>query len=310
MQKISVVLGFLVLLGLGSFAKEAMADEPLFGYVYTTDLQPEGKFEIEQWFTDREGQANGHFHHIDMSTEVEYGLTDRFQISFYANYMYANESGNSVRGLTEGIELPYDHDSSTPYSAARLDGFSIEAIYRLLSPYTDPIGLAFYVEPEVGFYESGVETRLILQKNFFDDQLVLAFNLWLDFDREQSSNLVVPGIDDGPPDGSFSTATYAEFDLGASYRIVSNWYVGLEFRNHNEFRGISIDRSDQDHTAFFFGPNVHYANEHFFATLSVLRQLKAYAYTDDQQAEIHNGLLYGDEHTTWDGIRLKIGFPL
>jgi hypothetical protein len=304
-----VLAALLAMTNLFSFATLARADEPLFGYVYTTDLQPKGKFEIEQWFTDREGQANGHFHHIDMSTELEYGVTDNFQIAFYVNYMYANESENSVRGLTEGIELPPSHDPSTPYSAARMDGFSIEAIYRLLSPYTDPVGLAFYIEPEVGFYESGVETRLILQKNFFDDQLVLAFNFWLDFDREESSNLVIPGIDDGPPDDTYSTATYAEFDLGASYRVASNWYVGLEFRNHNEFQGISLARTKQDHTAFFLGPNVHYANEHFFATLSVLRQLGAFAYTDEQKAEVQNGLLYGDEHTTWDGIRLKLGFP-
>jgi hypothetical protein len=292
----------------------SFADEPLFGYVYTTDLQPQGKYEIEQWFTDREGQASGHFHHLDMSTELEYGLTNNFQIAFYFNYMYANESANSVRGLTEGIEVPYDHNSATPYSQARIDGFSIEAIYRLLSPYTDPIGLAFYIEPEWGFYESGVETRLIVQKNYFEDQLVLAFNFWLDFDREQDSNLGGPTGDVTPgataTSATYSTATYAEFDLGASYRVASNWFVGLEFRNHNEFRGISLDRGDQDHTAFFMGPNVHYASEHFFITLSVLKQLGAFAYTADQQAQVQNGLLYGDEHTTWDGIRVKVGFPL
>jgi hypothetical protein len=286
----------------------ASADEPLFGYMYTTDLQPEGKFELEQWFTDREGQAYGHFHHLDMSTEVEYGVTDRLQIALYTNYMYANESGNSVRGLTEGIEIPFDHDPTQLYSQARFDGFSFEAIYRFLSPYIDPVGLAVYVEPEWGLYESGVETRAIFQKNFFDDQLVLVMNFWVEFDHEQSSNLETPDSTD-VPDGSFSNNTYAEIDLGASYRIAPHWFLGLEFRNHNEYRGITLSHNDQDHTAFFLGPNVHYASEHWFATLSVLRQLHAIAYTDDQRAEMFNGLLYGDEHTTWDGIRLKVGFP-
>jgi len=300
-----IILFAVTLLSLSS----ARADEPLFGYVYTTDLQPQGKFEIEQWFTDREGQAHGYFHHLDMSTELEYGLLDNLQVSFYLNYMYAAESGNSVRGLTEGIEIPYNHNSSQPYNQARFDGVSMEAVYRLLSPYLDPVGLAFYIEPELGLFESGLEIRTIIQKNFFDDQLVLAANFWLEFDREQSSNLVSPG-DNTIPDGSWSNNTYAEVDLGASYRFAPHWSGGLEFRNHNEYDGISLSSAVQDHTAFFLGPNIHYAAEHWFITLTLMRQLGAIAFTPDQKAQMSNGLLYGDEHTAWDGIRLKVGFPL
>jgi len=291
-----------------TLSTESQASEPLFGYIYTTDLLPKGKFEIEQWITDRDGQAEGQFHHLDMSTELEYGVTDNFQLAFYLNYMYANESANSVDGKTEGIEIPYNFDGSQHYSQFRVDGASIEVMYRLLSPYIDPFGLALYAEPEIGIYEQGLELRAILQKNFMDDQLVLAANIWVEYDREQNSNLVTPGSDD-VPDNSFSNATYAELDLGASYRVISNWSIGVEFRDHNEFRGLSLNRTDQDHTAFFLGPNVHYAAEKWFFTLSFLRQLGAYAYTTDQQAEIAYGRLYGDEHTTWDGIRLKVGFP-
>jgi hypothetical protein len=298
---------FVLLLLLFSFCM-AHADEPLFGYMYTTDLQPKGKFEFEQWITDREGQAFGHFHHFDMSSEVEYGVTDNFQVAGYLNYMYANENANSVRGLTEGIEIPFDHNPNQPYNAARFDGVSLELMYRFLSPYLDPIGFSIYVEPELGFYEHGVEFRTIFQKNFFDDQLVLDANAWAEWENEQSSNLVTPGSTD-VPDQSFSDNTYAEIDLGASYRIASNLYVGLEFRDHNEYRGVTLSHALQDHTAFFLGPNIHYAAEKWFFTLSVLRQLHAIAYTDEQRAQIYNGLLYGDEHTTWDGIRLKVGFP-
>ena len=290
-------------------AAPAFTGEPLFGYIYTTDTLPEGHFEFEQWLTDKEGQAHGHFHHFDMRSEVEYGVTDKLQVSLYVNYMYADVSGNSVQGKTEGMEIPYDHDSSKPYEAWRFDGISLESVYRVMSPYTDPFGLAFYVEPEFGTRESGVEFRAIAQKNYLDDQLVLAANLWVEFDREQSSNLVDPGSTD-LPDGSWSNATYAELDLGASYRFASNWSAGLEFRNHNEYGGWTLAQSAQDHSAFFLGPNVHYASEKWFATLAVLRQLGAIAYSDDQKAQVHNNLLYGDEHTTWDGIRLIVGFPL
>src|SRR5271168_3762986 len=169
MSRLSLIIYFASLVS----CFQAKAGEPIFGYLYTTDLAPQGKWELEQWFTDREGQANGHFHHLDMSTEVEYGVTDNFQVALYVNYMYADESENSVAGKTEGIEIPYNHDKNTPYQTGRFDGISMEFMYRALSPYIDPIGLAFYVEPELGTWETGVEFRSIVQKNYFDDQLVL-----------------------------------------------------------------------------------------------------------------------------------------
>ena len=36
----------------------AQASEPLFGYLYTTDILPKGRWELEQLITDREGQAH------------------------------------------------------------------------------------------------------------------------------------------------------------------------------------------------------------------------------------------------------------
>lgn len=292
------------------FCQIATAGEPLFGYSYTTDLLPKDHWEVEQWFTDREGQAQGEFHHLDMRTEVEYGVTDNLQVALYLDYMYADENGNSVRGKTEGIEIPYDHNPDERYRAVRFDGVAMEVMYRVLSPYTSPVGLAFYIEPEFGTWESGLEFRAIVQKNFLDDQLVLAGNFWIELDRESSSNLVVPGSTE-IPDGSKSDATYAEIDLGASYRFAPGWFAGLEFRNHNEYSGFTLSHDHQDHTAFFLGPNIHYATERWFMTAAVLRQVSAIAYTDDQKAEQANGgLLYGDEHTTWDGIRLVFGFPM
>ena len=284
----------------------ARADEPLFGYVYTTDLLPKGKAEVEQWVTDREGQAHGHYHDFEASTEVEYGLTNNIQVSFYTNYTYIDAKNNSVLGLTEGNDIKASHNPYHTYSDTHLDGFSSEVIWRVLSPYKDPIGLAFYVEPEWGAKEYGVELRAIAQKNFMDDRLVLAGNAWIEFEQEAGSNLGANGAEEGA-DGAKAAATYLEYDLGASYRFIPNWSFGLEFRNHNEYDGYSIAHSKQDHTAFFLGPNIHYGGERWFFTLSVLRQLGAIGYTDDQKAQLYHGLLYGDEHTTWDGIRLRVG---
>ena len=285
----------------------ARADEPLFGSLYTTDTLPKGKSEVEQWITDREGQAHGYYHDFEMQTEAEYGALNNLQVSLYTNYSYLIAHDNSVRGLTEGIDIKPSHDPTHAYSNIHSDGFSAEFLYRVLSPYTHPVGLAVYIEPEWGPKEYGVELRGIAQKNFMDDRLVLAANAWVEFEREAGSNLGSPGEEEYAPDGAKVTSTYAEVDVGASYRFRRNWTVGLEFRNHNEYGDISLSRAKQDHTAFFLGPNFHYGGEKWYFTLSVLRQLAAIGYTEDQDEQIYHGRLYGDEHTTWDGIRLRVG---
>jgi hypothetical protein len=305
-RQIRHLLPCLFLLGASLVAGAASADEPLFGYVYTTDLLPKGKWEVEQWATDNDGQAHGYYHGLDGRTEVEYGLRDNIQVSLYWNYAYIDASRNSVRGLTEGQDIKASHDPTHQFSNIHNDGFSTEVVWRVLSPYTAPVGLAFYAEPEWGPKEYGIELRGIVQKNFMDDRLVLAANAWVEFEREAGTNLGLPGSEEGP-DGAKADATYLEFDLGASYRFRPNWSFGLEFRNHNEYDGFNLDHSHQDHAAFFFGPNIHWAGQRWFFTLSALRQLGAIAYTPDQKAELYHGLLYGDEHTAWDGIRLRVG---
>lgn len=287
-------------------AGAAQAEEPLFGYVYTTDTLPKGKFEAEQWITDREGQAHGYYHGVEMRSELEYGLSDNIQVSVYANYSYVGARNNSVDHLTEGLDISPDHDPTKPLSGVHSDGVSAEVVWRVMSPYQHPIGLAFYAEPEIGPRESGLELRAIVQKDFLDDRLVLAANAWVEFDKEQGTNLGAIASS-APPSFERTKATYLEFDAGGSYRFRRNWSAGLEFRNHNEYANWSLAPSDQQHTAFFLGPNIHYGAERWFATLSVLRQLGAVGFTPDQKAQIYAGRLYGNEHTTWDGIRLKLG---
>jgi hypothetical protein len=284
------------------------AGEPLFGYTYTTDTTPAGKWELEQWITDRDTQAHGEFHHFHFNTEVEYGVTDRLQVSLYTNFMCDNDHNNSVAGRTEGIEIPSSHNRNSRYQAFRYDGETVEILYRLMSPYTDPFGFAVYVEPELSPTDAGLEFRTIFQKDFLDDQLVFALNVWVEFEREKGSNLVDPGSGE-IPNGAWADATMLETDFGASYRFAPNWFIGLEARNHNEYGGWTLKHEAQDHTAFFVGPDIHYATQSWFFTFSALRQVAAVAYTDEQRAQMRSNLLYGDEHTLWDGIRLKIGFP-
>lgn len=284
----------------------AQAGESVFGYLYTTDTLPKGKFEVEQWITDREGQAHGYYHGVELRTEVEYGLTNDFEVALYTNNSYVGAHNNSVDRLTEGLDISPDHDPMRRQSGFHSDGVSAELIWRVMSPYTKPFGLAFYVEPSIGPRANSLELRTLAQKNFLDDRLILAANVWLEFDREQGTNLGAIASA-APPSVEKTNATYLETDLGISYRFRANWSAGLEFRNHNEFANWSLAGSDQQHTAFFLGPNIHYGGKHWFFTLAALRQLAAHAYTPDQQAQVFRGRLYGNEHTTWDGIRLVVG---
>jgi hypothetical protein len=289
-------------------ASPALADEPLFGYVYTTDLLPQGRWEVEQWTTVRHGQSRGSYTNVPMRTELEYGITDRLQGSLYLNYSYLNAYANGVNDETSGPGVPENADPSAPYRSFRYDSVSAELIYRILSPYTDAVGAAVYVEPEIGPRERAIETRVILQKNFIDDRLVLAYNLLLEWEWErQTGNPLAPP---GTPEASARTDRHAmlEHDFGVSYRILPRWAIGVEARNHNEFEGHSFSRGAQEHSAWFLGPNIHYGAKQWFATLTWLWQTHARAYTDEQREALYNGRIYGDEHTRLDGVRLKVGY--
>jgi hypothetical protein len=47
----------------------AWADEPVFGFIYTTDLLPQGQKEIEQWLTWRHQKAGGYYDQLENRTE-------------------------------------------------------------------------------------------------------------------------------------------------------------------------------------------------------------------------------------------------
>jgi hypothetical protein len=290
---------------------QAKADEPLFGYSYTTDLLPQGKWEIEQWATERIQKAHGIFHLFQGRTEIEYGVTDRFQLAFYANYASTYANGQTVDGTTSPPETfagPL-FDPSAPFKASKFVGFSVEGIYRVLSPYTDPIGFALYFEPTIGAGIREFETKLIFQKNFLDDRLVLAFNITLDQELRllQGDPAADPASDDFRT--HWDKETDLNFSFGASYRFMSNWSLGFEFINEREFAGFEFWNSkNATNNAYYAGPNVHYAGKNFFATLTVLEQLPWGAdYTNPPSNVMYRGRNFADDFEKYR-VRLKTGW--
>jgi hypothetical protein len=293
-------------------ATPAHADEPLFGYIYTTDILPKGQKEVEQWSTLREGRSNGYFHVWQGRTELSYGLTNNFQLSAYFNYAYANVYHDGPDGTTTPPEVfaEYSAGPDEHFEHWRSEGLSLEGIYRFFSPYTtNGWGLALYVEPTVAPHTREVETRLILQRNFYDDRIVLSGNLTLAYEWRR-----LPGDPDADPTSpDFNTHWDKETDLnlglGASYRFAPNWSIGAELLNERELAGLNpFDSSNRTNVAYYVGPNIHYGGKHFFATVTALAQLPwASDLTHEQPSAVIHGISNGDDFEKYR-LRVKVGY--
>jgi hypothetical protein len=293
-------------------AGPAAADEPLFGFIYTTDLLPKGKFELEQWATLREGRANGPFHVLQTRSEASYGVTDAFQLSGYLNFAYANVDHDGPDGTTTPPEIfaDYQADPDHAFKKVRFESGSVEAIYRVLSPYTDPVGLAIYAEPSIGPRTREIELRAILQKNFLDDRLVFAFNATLGYEWR----FLHGDLDAEPGSTDFSNhwdkETDVNFGLAGSYRFAPKWSAGAELQNEREWAGLNpFNQNRRTNVAWYLGPTLHYGGEHFFATFTTLFQLPVaqdYANPDDESAVIH-GRSNADDFENMR-FRFKVGY--
>ncbi len=286
----------------------AHAGDSPFGYVYTTDTHPKGSSEVEQWFTSRRGKFQGDYRLGQYRTEYEYGVTDRFQASVYLETYSVSASANDAAGQTSGPYIPENADRTARYRRGlSYDGISTEFIYRLLSPYTDPVGLAVYVEPSFRKYKTELETKLILQKNYFDDRLVLGYNLTLapEWEKKAADPTAAPGTDESR--ARTEKVMELEHAFGVSYRFAPGWSAALEVRNHNEYSAHRLSRRFQEHAAWFAGPTLHYAGKSWWATVTWLPQLgAARCLNAGQCAETRGGRVYGDEHERSE-FRLKVG---
>jgi len=278
-------------------AQPVHADEPVFGFIYTTDLLPKGQTEIEQWMTWRHQKAHGYYDQLENRTEFSYGVTDRFQLSGYLNYNWTRAYHNAVDGKTTPPEQFADFSASPNerFDAARFVGVSVEGIYRVLSPYTDPIGLAFYLEPTIGPDFREIETRVILQKNFLDDRLIVASNLtW------------APEIRPPLPKPA-NVETDINWSFGVSYRFAPSWFFGWEFQNEREMNNWAWWASHNwTNDAYYTGPTLHYGGKRFFVTLTVWEQLplaKDYA----NVGVIYQGRDYDVDFEKFR-VRLKLGW--
>lgn len=270
----------------------AQADENYFGYSYGAETLPKGATEAYLWATDRRGKAEGHYDAQDYKLELEHGLTNRLQVSGYANF-----ASHHIRGLEPEFKS-VDRDLG-------FQGLQASVKYNVLSPYKDGIGLAFYVEPgwkrihkvkgeRVTEFE--LELKAIVQKNFLDDKLIWATNLTFEpeWEKEKTFDPLT-----STSETEWEKELAIELTTGLSYRVAPNWFVGAEGRYHSEYpdwtRGLH-----REHYAIFAGPTIHYGGKKWWFTATYLPQITGAP--RDSGRSIHL-----DEHEKRE-VRLKIGY--
>lgn len=292
-----------VLLGLGSYANIASADENLFGYIKGAETMPKGTYELDEQLTYRADKGVGSYHAWDNKTELEHGVTDKFEAAVYIKAQAINTKNIVIDAYIPGDEK----------YGPRLSGVGTEFKYMFLSPAKDDFGLAGYLDlgyswldPHSGLDKDiyAVEAKLIAQKYFMEGQLVWAGNLGFESTYAKRASLSAGRKASLPADFDWAVGNEMEVELsagtGLSYRFAPNWSVGGEALYEAEYE----TTVGQERWSVFAGPNIHYGGEKFWTTLSLFHQLKGYGNPNSSQIDDDLQLI----ERTKNEVRLKVGF--
>ncbi|HEX5257780.1 MAG TPA: DUF6662 family protein [Sphingomicrobium sp.] len=253
-----------LLAGLAFVHPQAAAASPDLGYVYTAGIEEPGETELTLWATDRRGKGEGHYDAQDYRLEVERGITERFQLSGYANF-----AGHHIRGVSGELE-PVRRDLG-------FQGLSAEFKYQLRTPTDGRVGLALYAEPgwsriakvtgeKAPEYE--LEVKAIVQKNFLADRLVWAANLTFEPEWEREREEIAPGVVSSHMEKELAIETAT----GLTYRVAPNWWVGAEARYHSAYPDWTQGLHRENY-AVYAGPSVHFDADEWAVTATWLPQL-------------------------------------
>jgi hypothetical protein len=239
-----------LLLGL-ALVSGAAASERRCVYNSEATTAPKGLLELEQWFTFKDYDSRERY---EFRTEIEYGVTDRFQLGLYvSDWRYT------------------DNDSGKDEAEWRTAG--LEGIYSMTDPNKDLIGSALYGEVLLGPEKFALEGKLLLQKNF--GPLALVYNFVVEAEWEGES---LSALDD--------RVGVIENTLGASWQVSPSFFVGMEALHEVEF----ADWEEAGDHVFYAGPNASFRKGTFFATAAGLFQLGDVEGEPDAQVRLILGL--------------------
>jgi hypothetical protein len=225
----------------------AAACENPFSYSYIAETLKQGHFEFEQFFTSRHGRDVGSgyesaYRGLDLRTEVEYGITDKDQISLRLNHTYVHSSSRT---------------------ALRFDGVSIEYQRQLADPDRESWGRVFYLEATYSGVSSGdvslrsaysLEAKYIVQHNFGENSpWMYVANLSAEIGRKPSAN---------------ETSYEYRLSQGIGYQLNPLWNVGLEAVAEAEWVNANVFET----AGLFVGPSLNYRKDKLSCTLTILRQ--------------------------------------
>lgn len=287
-----------------AIASSIQADESLLNFTRTAEPMPKGAMDLVQYIEYHGDKGAGSYRGIYSKTELEYGVTNKFNISGYIH-------GQSVK--TEGIVvdgyIPGDHSGEF-----ELSGFEVSAKYNFLSTAGDDFGLTQYLsyrhlykDPHSGQDKTvdTFEVKLLAQKYFLDGQLIWLGNIGLETTRAQRSALTSSQWDNLNSKGFYETDTEAtansgsvyewpthpEMEIGImastglSYRFTDGWFIGAEYVYENESETeVGIERYSH-----YAGPSLHYAEQQWWMTLGYLREFSGggEAFDEQDDASLH-----------------------
>jgi hypothetical protein len=250
----------------------ATAHERIFTYSYEPTTPPKGELEFEQHVTLRAGRNSTvdqeDYYRLQFREEIEYGVTDNYQVSLYFNHQYEHFKAPSTGHVT---------------SDYRQTGFSLENLYMVLNPAEHKVGLALYLEPTYDGDNFELEQKIILGQRYGDWRWALNFTHATEWENDFREM-----------EGEFETS------LGVTRQFGSRWWVGIEARNHNEIP----EYREWENTAVYLGPVVCYTRANWFATLSVMPQIYGANFTGNPDGN-HHLELEGHERLN---VRLIFGF--
>jgi len=231
------------------------ADERRFAYSYEPETPPRGATEFEQWVTLRTQRTKNvsqeNFNEWEIREELEYGVTDRYSVSFY---------------LSAKAESFRDPVAGTDSSQFEFAGISLENRYMLLNPAEHVVGLTLYLEPGFSGEEAELEQKIIFGQRYSDWKWVLN----LTHATEWKNNF-------------HETEGELEVSLGVARDLGKRWSLGVELRDHNELP----EYHKWENTALFVGPVVSYRQEKWWAVLTILPQIYGANFGTDPDANKH-----------------------
>lgn len=295
----------------------AHADESLWIYTKGAETLPKGETEVKAGVVSRRGKADSDYVFNDVRLEVEHGITDRLQA--YGEFIVFNHDYSTTN---PDLQPFYDTQGGAGgrFKKTSIGGLEAGLKYNILSPYKDPIGLAVSVAWDHRFKyrldgasinQDAVEITAHFQKNFLNNQLVLAFSPKIEYETRHSPGVIEKEI-------------ALDIAAGASYRVAPKWYVGGEFRHQSDYLSpFNTDTTSPDYgydpnlspsefpfkfgsqyqNGNYLGPTVHYADKKWWATAGALWQISGggkFAFNRnglnvDEHEKVHLALTFGLE---------------